>query len=130
MDLCSTVVALHGLFYDIHTGPRASGNLAGIYSIHQYRTFRPDQIRGGIGGLTPYIGVQLLRQTSSSSERAPTAMGALSGQLATALVSIALPVWELFKITTDIRLLELSNLTRPSYDACRLKLQAPINSPW
>jgi hypothetical protein len=54
----------------------------------------------------------------------PVIMGALSGILAAALASIILPALESwFKIATDIRLLELSNLNAPLLR--RLAVEAP-----
>ena len=120
--LVSTVVgALAGLFYgDIYIAVYALlGNLAGIYGIRQYRE-RSGLVKSGlrIGGVNALaaIGVHLLRQDTliGSELSIATAMGILSGLLAAALVSIALPVLEsLFKMTTDIRLLELSNPNTP-----------------
>jgi putative nucleotidyltransferase with HDIG domain len=53
-----------------------------------------------------------------------SAMALLSGVLAAALASILLPAFEyLFKIVTDIRLLELSNLNAPTLK--KLSVEAP-----
>ena len=130
--LVSTVVgALAGLFYgDIYIAVYALlGNLAGSYSIRQYRE-RSGLVKSGlgIGGVNALaaVGVHWLRQDVfiGSELLIPIAMGVLSGLLAAALVSIALPVLEsLFKMTTDIRLLELSNLNAPVL--LRLSVEAP-----
>jgi putative nucleotidyltransferase with HDIG domain len=130
--LVSTVVgAMAGLFYgDVYIAVYALlGNLAGIYGIRQYRE-RSGLVKSGlrIGGVNALaaIGVHLLRQDIFIGPELliAAAMGLLSGLLAVALVSIALPVLEsLFKMTTDIRLLELSNLNTPVLR--RLSVEAP-----
>jgi len=125
------VGALAGLFYgDVYIAVYAVlGSLAGIYSISQHRE-RSGLAKSGLGigvvSALAGLGIHLLRQdTFFWSELLTTiAMGALSGMLAAALSSIFLPALEaLFKITTDIRLLELSNLNTPILG--RLSVEAP-----
>ena len=125
------ISALAGLFYgDPYIAVYALlGSLAGIYSISQYRE-RSGLIKSGLWvGLVNALavfGIHLLRQDIFiwSELLTPLAMGALSGMLAAGLTSIFLPGLEsLFKITTDIRLLELSNLNTPILR--RLAVEAP-----
>jgi putative nucleotidyltransferase with HDIG domain len=125
------ISALAGLFYgDPYIAVYALlGNLAGIYSISQYRE-RSGLAKSGLWiGLVSALaafGIHLVRQDIFIWPEllTPLAMGALSGMLAAALTSISLPGLEsLFKITTDIRLLELSNLNTPILR--RLAVEAP-----
>jgi cyclic-di-AMP phosphodiesterase PgpH len=112
---------LTGLFYS-NAGVAAyvmAGCLAGIYSIRQYKARSSLLVAGlaiGAANLATLISLGLLRQTpfvfSSFINRVEFAF--ISGILAYSLASILLPAFEtLFKITTDIRLLELSNLNAP-----------------
>lgn len=125
------VGALVGLFYgDIHMAIYALlGSLAGIYSISQYRErsgLVKSGLRIGLVSVLAAFGIHLLRQDTFiwSDLLATITLGALSGVLAAALSSISLPALEsLFKITTDIRLLELSNLNAPILR--RLAVEAP-----
>ena len=122
---------LAGLFYgDIYLAVYALlGSLAGLFSIRQYKErsalLKSGLAIGAVNGLAVF-GIQLSRQGAVMSSELPTivAMGVLSGMLASALSSICLPALEsMFKITTDIRLLELSNFNAPILR--RLSIEAP-----
>jgi hypothetical protein len=105
------------------------GSLAGIYSVRQYKD-RAAILKAGLTiafvGACTLISIELLRQ-------APLAPGAVlaevgyafaSGLLTASLASMLLPALESgFKIVTDIRLLELSNLNAPILR--RLSVEAP-----
>jgi cyclic-di-AMP phosphodiesterase PgpH len=105
------------------------GSLAGIYSIRQYKERAAILKCGltiGIVNILCLAGMDALRQTplnlSDVLDRLILAL--LSGVLASALASMLLPALEFFfKITTDIRLLELSNLNAPILK--RLSVEAP-----
>jgi cyclic-di-AMP phosphodiesterase PgpH len=105
------------------------GSLTGIYSIRQYKERSAILKCGltiGIVNVFCLAGIDALRQTplnlSDVLDRLILAL--LSGVLASALASMMLPALEsLFKITTDIRLLELSNLNAPILR--RLSVEAP-----
>ncbi len=105
------------------------GSLAGIFSIRQYND-RAAILKAGltIGAVNIFClaGITILRQTpvklSGALDQILVAL--LSGILASALASMMLPALEsIFKITTDIRLLELSNLNAPILR--RLSVEAP-----
>jgi hypothetical protein len=125
------LATLTGLFYsDIGLVAYVLiGSLAGIYSIRQYKDRASILIAGvaiGTANFAALISLDLLRQTplvfSNFANRAGIAF--LSGILAYSLASILLPAFEaIFKITTDIRLLELSNLNAPILR--RLAVEAP-----
>jgi cyclic-di-AMP phosphodiesterase PgpH len=122
---------LTGLFYgDIYLGAYVMvGGLAGIYSIRQYKERAAVLKAGltiGIVNALGLLGIGFLRQAPLTSSTAffKISIALLSGLLASALASMLLPALEsLFKITTDIRLLELSNLNAPILR--RLSVQAP-----
>ncbi|NWG12101.1 MAG: HDIG domain-containing protein [Acidobacteria bacterium] len=123
--------ALVGLFYgDPFLGAYAlTGSLAGIYSVRQYKD-RAALLKAGltIGLLNTMtlLAVLLLRQSPLTLARTVPELGFayLGGILTSAVVSLMLPGLEwLFKITTDIRLLELSNLNAPILR--RLSVEAP-----
>lgn len=125
------VGAFAGLFYgDVYLAIYAIlGGLAGIFSIRRYRE-RSGLLKSGLwigaGSALAALAIHLLRHDLSIGPEllVPGAMGALSGLLGAALSSLSLPGLEsLFKITTDIRLLELSNLNAPLLR--RLALEAP-----
>ncbi len=125
------LAALVGLFYsDPFLGAYAlAGSLAGIYSVRQYKD-RAALLKAGltIGLLNAMtlLAVVLLRQSPLTLARMAPELGFayLGGILTSALVSLMLPGLEwLFKITTDIRLLELSNLNAPVLR--RLAVEAP-----
>ncbi len=125
------VAVLAGLFYgDVYIAAYAIlGSLAGIYSVRQYKD-RAAILKAGLTiGLVNVVAIlmiNLLRQAPVELWRILlTALyGFLGGMLASALASLLLPTLEsLFKITTDIRLLELSNLNAPVLR--RLSVEAP-----
>ncbi|HSW38412.1 MAG TPA: HDIG domain-containing protein, partial [Acidobacteriota bacterium] len=105
------------------------GCLAGIYSIRQYKD-RAAVLKSGLTigfvNILCLIAMVILRQAPM---RLPDVfdlliLALLSGIMAAALASLFLPALEsLFKITTDIRLLEMSNLNAPILR--RLAVEAP-----
>jgi cyclic-di-AMP phosphodiesterase PgpH len=133
LGVLSTVILaiLVGLFYgDANLAAYLIvGSLAGIYSIRQYKERAAILKCGltiGIANILCLAGMDALRQTplhiSDVLDR--LILGLLSGALASALASLLLPALEFFfKITTDIRLLELSNLNAPILR--RLSVEAP-----
>jgi putative nucleotidyltransferase with HDIG domain len=105
------------------------GCIAGIYSIRQYKD-RAAILKSGLtigaANILCMAGLSILRQTpvGASDILDMTFLALLGGILASALASMFLPALEsLFKITTDIRLLELSNLNAPILR--RLAVEAP-----
>ncbi len=110
-----------------------AGSLAARYALEQYRE-RSAIIRAGMIIGCVNLLVALAQQLYSASPdflwlifsvRSISAL--LSGLFAAMLASLLLPVLEsLFGITTDIRLLELSNLNNPILR--RLALEAPGTS--
>ncbi len=125
------VASLSGLFFgDIYIATFAMlGSLGGVYSVHQYRDRAAILTAGltvGLVNAVTILAIDFLRQAplnlSSISLRA--LYGLMGGALASALASLLLPTLEsLFKITTDIRLLELSNLNTPALR--KLAVEAP-----
>jgi cyclic-di-AMP phosphodiesterase PgpH len=105
------------------------GSLVGVYSIRQYKDRAAILKAGltiGIINIVCLVGLNILRQNqpSFSFRMNQSAMALLSGILAAALASMLLPAFEyLFKIVTDIRLLELSNLNAPTLK--KLSVVAP-----
>lgn len=105
------------------------GCIAGIYSIRQYKDRAAILKSGmtiGIVNIICLIGLCILRQTSIrfSDFLSLIVLTVLSGGLASMLVSLLLPALEyFFKMTTDVRLLELSNLNAPILR--RLAIEAP-----
>jgi cyclic-di-AMP phosphodiesterase PgpH len=105
------------------------GSLAGIYSIRQYRNRAAILKAGltiGIVNILSLTGLGILRQIPWTFADVAYQLGLslLSGVLASALASMFLPALEsIFKIVTDIRLLELSNLNAPILR--RLSVDAP-----
>ncbi|RPI27180.1 MAG: HDIG domain-containing protein [Acidobacteria bacterium] len=107
-----------------------AGSLMGVYVLDHYRE-RLAIIRGGlIIALVNVITVLALHLYASTTALSWTALtvrlsgGFLSGLFAAMLASLLLPVLEsLFEVTTDIRLLELSNLNKPILR--RLAVEAP-----
>jgi putative nucleotidyltransferase with HDIG domain len=105
------------------------GSLAGIYSVRQYKDRAAILKAGltiGIVNIICLAGLDTLRQIplKFSDVFNQLALALLSGILASTLASMLLPALEsLFKITTDIRLLELSNLNAPILR--RLSVEAP-----
>lgn len=104
------------------------GNLAAIYSLRQYRE-RSAIVRAGLliacVNILTILSLQLYSSVFDGYTFAVRAVGGFLGGLFTAmLASVLLPALEwLFEITTDIRLLELSNLNQPILR--RLAVEAP-----
>jgi len=107
-----------------------AGSLTAVYVLDHYRE-RLAIIRGGlIIGIVNVATVLALHFYASTTALSWTALsirlsgGFLSGLFAAMLASLLLPVLEsLFDVTTDIRLLELSNLNKPILR--RLAVEAP-----
>lgn len=130
--IVSVVVgAFVGLFYgDIYIAVYAVlGSWAGAYSLVQFRErsslFTSGLLIAAVNGLAA-LAIHLLKQETFIWSELLTliAMGALSGISAAVLVSVSWPTlasW--FKITTDTRLLEFSNLNAPLLK--RLSVEAP-----
>ena len=122
---------LTGLFYgDVHLAVYLMiGSLAGIYSIRQYKDRAAILEAGltiGIVNILCLAGLDIIRQVPIKLSDAlnQLVLALLSGTLASTLASMFLPALEtIFKITTDIRLLELSNLNAPMLR--RLSVEAP-----
>jgi putative nucleotidyltransferase with HDIG domain len=130
--LASMMVALlAGLFYgDPYMAAYAFlGSLAGIYGVRHYKD-RAAILKAGLiislMNVVCLLGIDGLRQAPITpwSLMLQFGCGLASGALASTLASIMLPAFEsLFKITTDIRLLEMSNLNAPALR--RLSVEAP-----
>ncbi|MBP1594978.1 MAG: rane-associated metal-dependent phosphohydrolase, HDc [Acidobacteria bacterium] len=125
------VAALAGLFYgDIYIAAYAMlGSMGGMYGVRQYKE-RAAVLKAGLTvglvNIVGVLGIWLLRQAPMSLHPTLLAMvyGFLGGPFAAAVASMLLPTLEsLFRITTDIRLLELSNLNAPMLR--RLAVEAP-----
>jgi len=107
-----------------------AGCLTSVYVLDHYRersaVIRAGLLIGLINGIA-ILALHLYASTVSIGWLGLTIRlsgGLLSGLLAAMLASILLPVLEsLFDITTDIRLLELSNLNKPILR--RLAVEAP-----
>ena len=130
--LTSMIVAsLVGLFYgDIYLMTYVFlGSLVGIFSVRQYKDRAALQKAGltiGFVNALAMIGLDILRQVSITNANLLSDLGfaLVSGLLTAAFASMLLPPLEsIFKITTDIRLLELSNLNAPILR--RLSVEAP-----
>jgi hypothetical protein len=130
--ISSVILAiLIGLFYgDVNLAAYLTiGSLAGIYSVRQYKDRAAILKAGftiGIVNILCLGCLDILRQAPLrfSDVLNQLVMALLSGILASALASLLLPALEsLFKISTDIRLLELSNLNAPMLR--RLSVEAP-----
>ncbi len=129
--ICMVVGVLVGLFYgDAYFAIYALlGSLAACYSVKQYREraviFRSGLTVGSVNALA-LSGMHLARQAPilDAESLILLALAIFSGILASALSASVLPFLESsFKITTDIRLLELSNLNSPALR--RLSVEAP-----
>lgn len=130
--LASMILAtLTGLMYgDIYMGVYViMGSLAGMYSVRQYKD-RAAILKAGLTiGLVNAVGIlaiECLRHSSVAGALSffSITMAFAGGMQASALSSVLLPALEsLFKVTTDIRLLELSNLNAPVLR--RLSVEAP-----
>lgn len=106
------------------------GSFAAIYGIKQYKertTVLKAGITIGVVNMVAAAALDLFAPAYGSSLQAigiKAAAGAASGILAAMFASMLLPALEsLFKITTDIKLLELSNLNTPILR--RMALEAP-----
>jgi len=130
--LTSMIVAsLVGLFYgDIYLMAYVFlGSLVGIFSVRQYKDRAALQKAGltiGFVNALAMLALDLLRQISITPANLLGDLGfaLVSGLLTAAFASMLLPPLEtIFKITTDIRLLELSNLNAPILR--RLSVEAP-----
>jgi putative nucleotidyltransferase with HDIG domain len=125
------VATLAGLFYgEVNlSGYILLGSLAGIYSVRQYKDRAAILKAGltiGVMNALALLGLDLVRQSpvTLASAGSNLLFAFINGILASALASMLLPALEsLFKITTDIRLLELSNLNAPVLR--RLSVEAP-----
>ncbi len=128
---CIMLSVLAGFFYnDVNLAAYLIiGCIVGIYNIRQYKD-RAALLKAGLTiGIVNVIclgGLNILHQTrlAFSGMLKQFSLALLSGILASALVSILLPAFEyLFKIVTDIRLLELSNVNAPTLR--KLSVAAP-----
>lgn len=107
-----------------------TGSIAAIHALRQYRE-RSAIIRAGmvIGAVNVLIAFALQLYSSQGEFEwvqfvVRTVAGVISGFFSAMLASLFLPVLEsLFGLTTDIRLLEMSNLNSPLLR--RLALEAP-----
>ncbi len=125
------VAALSGLFYsDVYIMSYVLVvSLVGIYGVRQYKDRAALQKAGltiAFVGSICIFSIDVLRQVpgGSSGVWSRVAFATVSGLLTSAFASMLLPALEsLFKITTDIRLLELSNLNAPILR--RLSVEAP-----
>jgi cyclic-di-AMP phosphodiesterase PgpH len=130
--LSSAILAiLVGLFYGDASlaAYLVIGSLIGIYSIRQYKeraSILKCGLTIGIVNILCLAGVDALHRTplNAADVLNRLMLALVSGALASALTSMLLPALEFFfKITTDIRLLELSNLNAPILR--RLSVEAP-----
>jgi len=130
--LSSGILAImSGLFYgDIALAVYVVvGSLAGIYSVRQYKERSAILKAGltiGIVNILCLTGLDILRQMPLhfADVADQVVLALVSGALAAALASMFLPAMEtIFKIVTDVRLLELSNLNAPILR--RLSVEAP-----
>jgi len=125
------LTVLTGLYYgDVYMSAYVMfGCLAGTYSVKQYRD-RAAILKAGLTiGVVNAVGIlaiDCLRQAPLTVQLTvpKLLMASVNGILASAMASMLLPALEsIFKITTDIRLLELSNLNAPILR--RLSVEAP-----
>jgi len=133
LGIISSIIlaTLTGLFYgDIDAAVYlVMGSLAGVYSIRKYKDRAAILEAGFAIGLLNCIclaGLNILQQNPISLSTGMDLVIAafLSGILASTMASMMLPTLEpLFKVVTDIRLLELSNLNAPILR--RLSVEAP-----
>jgi cyclic-di-AMP phosphodiesterase PgpH len=130
--LASVIISLFAGFFfgDVWMAAYAlTGSLAGIYSVRHYHD-RAAVLKAGltVGGacVLASTSLDLMSAGAFSPALLPAraASGLACGLLTAAIVSMLLPVFEwAFKITTDVRLLELSNLNAPILR--RLAVEAP-----
>jgi membrane-associated HD superfamily phosphohydrolase len=133
LGIVSTILlaVLTGLFYgDIDVAAYLIvGSLGAIYSIRQYRDRAAILKAGFTIGVVNILALGALNVLRQAPARVSDAMDQLvlalvSGILSSALASMLLPGLEaIFKIVTDIRLLELSNLNAPLLRT--LSMEAP-----
>jgi putative nucleotidyltransferase with HDIG domain len=133
LGIVSTILlaVLTGLFYgDIDVAAYLIvGSLGAIYSIRQYRDRAAILKAGFTIGVVNILALGALNVLRQAPVRVSDAMDQLvlalvSGILSSALASMLLPGLEaIFKIVTDIRLLELSNLNAPLLRT--LSMEAP-----
>lgn len=92
-----------------------AGSLAGVYGLKRLRSRSVLVAVGGVVGLANFGAVLILHALSGEGALLADSLGAvLGGLLVAALVAFLLPLFEgVFHITTDIRLLELSNQNLP-----------------
>ncbi len=130
--ITSTLMAtLMGLFYgdSFMAAYALVGSLAGAYSVRHYKDRAAIMKAGltiGIVNMAAVLAIDFLRQVPIAlpSVLLRVSLGFAGGAFASALASMLLPTLEsLFNITTDIRLLELSNLYAPILR--RLAVEAP-----
>ncbi len=125
------LATLMGLFYgDSYIAAYALvGSLAGAYSVRHYKDRAAIMKAGltiGIVNMAGILAIDFLRQVPLTipSLFLRLGLGFTGGAFASSIASMLLPTLEsLFKITTDIRLLELSNLNTPILR--RLAVEAP-----
>jgi len=126
------VASLAGLFFgDVYIAAYALlGSLGGIFTLHLRYQDRAAILKAGIVvgmiDVLAVLGIDFLRQAPLEASGLSLRMlyGFMGGVLASPLASLLLPTLEsLFAITTDIRLLELSNLNTPALR--RLAVDAP-----
>jgi len=104
--------------------------LSGVYAISTYRNraalLRPGLVVGCVGAVS-VLALEILRDGAEPLAREVygSALAFIGGALGTGLlVSFSLPILEwLFKVLTDVRLLELSNIDNPL--ASQLAIKAP-----
>ena len=130
--MSSTILALiAGLFYgnmDIAVYIMI-GCIAGIYSIRQYKdraAILKSGLTIGVANILTLAAISLLRQSpvNFAETLGIAALALMNGVFASALASMLLPALEsIFRVTTDVRLLELSNLNAPILR--RLAVEAP-----
>jgi len=105
------------------------GCIAGIYSIRQYKdraAILKSGLTIGVANIFTLAALGLLRQSPVNFTEALiiAAIAFMNGVFASALASMLLPALEAaFRVTTDVRLLELSNLNSPVLR--RLAVDAP-----
>jgi putative nucleotidyltransferase with HDIG domain len=125
------MATLAGLFYrdSYVVGYAFLGSLAGVYSVRHYKD-RAAILKAGLTiaiiNMVAILGIYCLRQVpiQATSMALELGCGFIGGLFASALASTLLPTLEsMFEITTDIRLLELSNLNAPILR--RLSVEAP-----
>ena len=92
-----------------------AGSLAGIYGLKRLRSRGVLVAAGGVVALSNLAAVLILHALSGEGRILQDAAGGLAGGLlVAALVAFLLPLFETaFHLTTDIRLLELSNQNLP-----------------